>query len=200
MSCSDYDLEIRQGETFSRVIRWAGPPYVYKAITGITKAAPAVVTATAHGLVTGQSAAIVSVVGMTEINAEHDPPRNSEYHKVTVLTANTVEINDINSTGFTTYASGGYLQYLTPVSLVGYTARMSIKDKIGGTEYVSLTTANGRIVLDTANSTITFTLTAAETAAFTWRRGVYDLELVSAGSVVSTLLHGDVTVTQEVTT
>ena len=193
------NLVIVQGKTFSRVLRLAGSPFVYKAITGITKAAPAVVTSTAHGLLAGQRAAIVSVKGMTQINAKADPPDSTDdYRSVTVIDANSVSFNDINSSNFTAYASGGYLQYLTPTDLAGATARMSIKDKVGGTELLRLDTTTTRIVVDNTAKKITLTIDAVTTAAITWSKGTYDLELVN-GAVVTLLLSGSVSVVKEVT-
>lgn len=181
-------ITIKKGKTFSRVLRPTAPPYIYKAITAVTKAGPVQITAPTHGLVDGQYTAVVSVEGMTQINARLDSaglPRLGQYHKVTVVDVNTVTINDINSSAYDTYTSGGYLQFLTPVDMASCTARMTIKDRVGGTELVSLTTENGGIVLDNANHTITVTISAAATAAFTWRRGVTDLELVAADGRVT---------------
>lgn len=200
MAAANLDLQIEQGKTFLRVLRWESAPLVYKPISAITKAAPVVVTATTHGLPNGWRAAIVSVLGMTQINATNSPPRTPDFHRGTVIDANTVSFNDINAAGFSTYASGGYLVYNTPASLTGYTARMSIKDKVGGTELLRLDTTNGRIALDTAAFTISLSVDATTSAAITWVNGVYDLELVSAGGVVTALIQGNVTVTPEVTT
>ena len=47
------DLSIIQGDTFSQIIRWETEPIVYSPITGITQAAPAVITATSHGVPNG---------------------------------------------------------------------------------------------------------------------------------------------------
>jgi len=50
--------------------------------------------------------------------------------------------------------SGGYVVYYTPVNLVGYTARMTIKDKIGGTVLATLVMQAGTgFVIDTAAQT-----------------------------------------------
>ena len=202
MSCEIEDLEIHKGKTFTRVIRWETTPFVYKAITGITKAGPAVVTATGHGVPNGWRVAIVSAGGMREINAKHSPPRPSEFHRATVLTSSTLELNEVNSTDFTTYTSGGYVQYYTPVDLSGYTARMTIRDQVGGTSLLSLTTEVGnlRIALDNTAKTITLTISATDTALATWSEGVYDLEMVSAGSVVTEILAGTIKALDEVTT
>lgn len=200
MSAANYDLVIEQGKTFTRVLRWEIAPVVYKAITAITKGAPTQITSTAHGLPNNWRAAIVSVQGMTQINALGVPPRLSDYHRMSVVDANTLLVNDINSAEYSTYASGGFLQYNTPAPLAGYIARMSIKDRVGGTELLRLDTTNGRIALDAVNFTITLTVDAATTAALAWVQGVYDLEMESAGGVVTAIVQGNVTVTPEVTT
>jgi hypothetical protein len=76
------------------------------AITGVTQANPAVVTATAHGLVENDIITIISVGGMGEIN-------NFTYIVDQVLTAGTFvpAYRDtgftVNSTGFGAYTSGG---------------------------------------------------------------------------------------------
>lgn len=83
--------------------------------------------------------------------------------------------------------------------LTGWTARMTIRDAKGGTSLLSLTTANSRITLGGAAGTVTLTISATDTAAITWTRGVYDLELVN-GSTVYRILEGVITVNEEVTT
>jgi len=71
-------------------------------ITGITQANPAVVTTgAAHGMATGERAAIKSVVGMTEVN--------DKIYTVTVLSTTTLQLDGIDSTAFTAYSSGGTL-------------------------------------------------------------------------------------------
>ena len=200
-----YDLTITKGETFEHVLRWESSPYLYKPITGITKAAPAVVTAATHGVPDGWRVAIVSVVGMTEINAAHSPPRAADFHKATVLTASTIELNDVNSSEFTTYVSGGYVQYLTPVSLSGYTARMQVRNRAGGTLLASTDVDDTpldviTVAVDDALKTITVSITATNTAAITWKRGVYDIEMVSGTGVVTALFAGSVAIVEEVTT
>jgi len=75
-----------------------------KVISGITKANPAVVTATSHGYSNGDEVVITAVAGMTEVNGKR--------FLVADKTTNTFELQDkdgtdINSSGFTTYSSGG---------------------------------------------------------------------------------------------
>lgn len=193
------DLVIEQGKTFGKTLRWETGPVVYKPITAITQAAPARITCPLHGLVNGWRVAVVSVKGMTQINGS-TPPKTKDYTKATVIDVNTIELNAVNAADFKPYTSGGYVQYNTPVDLSGYTARMAIKDRVGGTVLLSLSTANNRIVLDNTAKTIRLSIPATDTAAITWTKGVYDLEMVSAGGDVSRLMSGSVSVIKEVTT
>lgn len=95
------------------------------------------------------------------------------------------------------------------VDLTSYTARMDVRaaDDISpatpGTPIVQLTTANSRITLGGVLGTVALALTAAVTAALapTPPGGyyIYDLELVSAGGVVTRLLQGKTFVPAEVT-
>jgi Flp pilus assembly protein TadG len=78
-----------------------------KTITGATKATPAVITSTAHGLVAGDKVWISGVSGMTQLN-------NKPYI-VGTTTANTFQLKDynnvnVNSTGYSTYSSGGIVR------------------------------------------------------------------------------------------
>jgi hypothetical protein len=68
-------------------------------ITGITQASPAVVTVGSHRLSTGDEVKILDVSGMTEINGLTS--------QVTVVNTTSFQLNDINSTAFTAYTSGG---------------------------------------------------------------------------------------------
>ena len=195
------DFTIDQGKTFSQVLRWESPPILYKPITTITQAAPARITCPSHGIPNGWRVAVVSVKGMTQINAGANPPKDKDYRPVTVVDADTVELNEVNSADYKAYTSGGYLQMNTPVDMTDYTARMSVKDKVGGTELLRLDTTldNGRITLDPTACTITLTVSAEDTATLTFKKGVYDLEMVSADGVVTALLTGNVFVVKEVT-
>jgi hypothetical protein len=90
--------------------------------------------------------------------------------------------------------------YYAPRALSGSTARMKVKTKVGGTTLLTLTTENGGITLNTTAMTIELLVSATDTAALTWKKGVYDLELVSASGVVEALFAGTVTVAPEITT
>lgn len=194
------NLVIEQGKTFSRTVRWESLPFIYKTITAITKASPVQITAIGHAIPDGWRAAVVSAGGMRQLNAKNWPLRKEDFHPVTVLDANTVNFNGINSADFTTYTSGGALVYYTPVDLAGFTARMQVRASAAATAtLLELTTENSRIVLDNTAKTITLTVDATTTAALAAITGVYDLELVSSGGVVTEVLKGTMTIGAEVT-
>jgi hypothetical protein len=75
-----------------------------KTITGITQANPGVVTATAHGYSNGDTVVITGVVGMTQVN-------NKRFKVASVATdtfaLQDIDGNNVNTTSFTAYTSGG---------------------------------------------------------------------------------------------
>lgn len=202
MGCAaTHDIEICMGATWRRILMWSTEPFIYKAITGVPQLAPVRLTVVGHGLVDNQRVAISNVRGMTDLNAENEPPDiQTEYHDQSVIDANTIEINALNAVDFRAYTSGGYIRTHTPVDLTGYLARMDIKDKIGGTLLFTLSTTNGRITIDNTTKKITLLITDEESELFTFRKGVYTLEMESAGGEVIPLITGKVTITREVTT
>ena len=78
-------------------------------ITGLTQADPGVVTAVAHGFEVGDIVSLYDVVGMTEVN--------ERTFKVSVVgSADTFEIqtlegDDVDTSGFTAYTSGGTVHH-----------------------------------------------------------------------------------------
>jgi hypothetical protein len=89
----------------------------------------------------------------------------------------------------------------TAINLTSYTARLSVRETYSSsTSILTLTTENGGISLGGSAGTITLSASATTTAALTAPfSGVYDLELVSGGGVVTRLLEGAATVSPEVT-
>ena len=193
------DLLLTQGKTFTMTLRWETAPICYRPISAIAQSAPVRLTVPAHGCPDGWRAAVTGVKGMAEINGEANRLKSGDYRTVTVLDADTIEFNEVDAASFRAYVSGGHLQYNTPVDLTGATARMTIKDKVGGRVLHALTTENGSIAIDATGHLITLDISAATTETFAWKSGVYDLEIVQ-GVVVTALLAGKVSVSKEVTT
>lgn len=189
------NFKIYQGSTFQEVLRWESSTKVYVPITAITKSAPVVITAANHSIPIGWRARVTNVAGMKEINCSED-----EYYQVTGTTTDTATINAVNSLAYTTYTSGGVLEYNQPVDLAGYTARMHIREKLESTSIIlQLTTENNRIILDNVAKTITLKVSATDTAALTVPQAVYNLELVSASGIVTSLIAGNIQLLKEVT-
>ena len=187
------NFKMYQGSTFKEVLRRETSTKVYKAITGITKAAPMVVTAVAHGMPVGWRTKITNVVGMTDINSAET------YHTVTGTTTDTITINAVNSLGYKDYISGGVLEYNESYDLTGVTARMQLRSKITDTDPIlELTTENGGIVIDTALKTITIVVSATATAALSFSTAVYSMELID-GTEVIPFITGNISLEKEVT-
>lgn len=123
------------------------------------------------------------------------------------------------SLGYTKRDSAG-----AAVDLTGYTARMAIRDRVGGTLQAYLSTGadadGGTIALGDAAGTVVLAMTATESAELAastvdsedamFNYGiklaepivvfVYDLELISAAGAVTRELEGRVEVQRQVTT
>lgn len=194
------NIKIQQGSTFEWVVRWESKTTAFAAITAITKAAPPVITAPSHGIPDGWRAAIANIRGMTQLNAEEDPPGSDDFYEFEVTDANTLSPKGVDATGFGTYVSGGVLRFFEPVDLAGYTARMHIRQSLTATTtLLELNTENSRIAIDNTAKTITLTISATDTAALTFTSGVYSLELVSGSGEVVEILYGTVTLVKEIT-
>lgn len=88
---------------------------------------------------------------------------------------------------------------LVPVDLTTFSAILQIRATINSTEVLyEASTALGNIVLGGVTGTITLTISAVDTADFTWTRGVYNLNMDSGGTVTR-LIQGAVAVSPEVT-
>jgi len=187
------NLKIYQGSTFQQVLRWESSSKVYVPITNITKSAPVVITAAAHGIPVGWRTKVTNVGGMKEINSDE------VYHTVTQTTTDTVTLNQVNSLGYTAYTSGGVLEYNQPVSLSGYTARMQIRPTVTSTQVLhELTTQNSGIILDNVLRTITLNIPDEVTETLNFVSAVYNLELLISGTVLN-FATGTVSLQREVT-
>jgi hypothetical protein len=86
------------------------------------------------------------------------------------------------------------------LDLTGYTAQMQLRDDIdSGAAIIALSTANARITIQPLLGRLELLLSAPDTAALTFERAVYDLEITSAGGEVTRVLQGSVTLSKEVT-
>ena len=195
------DLTILQGRTFRKVVRWESARFATAAIAAMSQAGSVqITTPLAHGIPDGWRVAVVDAKGMTELNAQNNPPKAKDFREATVVSPTIIEFNAVSSAAYRAYSSGGFLKWRVPHDLAGYTARMTIKDRVGGTALLTLTSANGGITVDDAEKLIELFLDDVSTAAITWTSAVYDLEMVSPSGDVTAILTGAVSVEQEITT
>lgn len=187
------NLKIYQGSTFTQVLRWESSTRVYVPITQITKSAPVVVTAANHNIPVGWRARVTNAGGMKELNL-------LDYNIVTSTTASTVTFNQVNSLGFTAYTSGGVLEYNQPVSLLGLTAKMQLREKLTSTTVLhELTTQNGGIVFDNTLKTITLTIPDEVTTLMNFTSAVHSIEFTDATGNTTPFAKGNALLEREVT-
>lgn len=197
------DITITRGKTFRKVFQWEqASPVVSKAITAISFASgfPRL-TVTSHGVPDGWRCTVNRVVGPKQINAKNNPPRDSDYYEVTVIDSNTIELNgvvpvDENGREWAEYVSGGFINYNTPRDLTGYTADVVMRDKVGGTVLLSSRLGDSPLNLittdvDDPTKTITVVIDATDTAAITWNKAVYEIEMHGPSSVEALIEYED---------
>lgn len=191
------ELQATQGKTFYTEFQWAQSTFTYKSISAMTNAAPISITATSHGMPDNWLFAISAASGLTELNASEDPPVDDDWYLGTVVDANTITINSVNGALLSTYTSGGYIQYRTPVSLSGYDARVEIRDEIGGTLLWSGNSVDGEMTVNNSTKVISLRIPPADTAAFDEGRYLIEVEMYD-GTDVYTLLYAPFVVSGEV--
>jgi hypothetical protein len=197
MAPAKLNYKIYQGSTFFETFRWESQTKQYAQISTIAKSAPCVITTSSnHSIPVNWRVRVTGVAGMKEINQIGD----DEYYLATSVTSNTLTINQLNSTGFTAYTSGGVIEWNMPIPLIGYTAQMQIRETLDSTTTIAeLTSSNGGILIDNTNYTISINIPANQTRQFTFSTAVYSLELTDSSGVVETFLTGNLTLVQEVT-
>lgn len=180
-------LKITRGSTFADTLQWATSECRLIQCT-LNPTAPVTIDAVGHGLPDGWP---VRIEGHPRI------PESSTF-AVKRVDEDSLSLPCLNGIPFGT-ARSVVVRASAPVDLAGYTARMQIRDKVGGTVLLELTTENGRIAIDNATKKISRLIEADDTEAITWKKGVYDLEMVS-GDYVIKIDAGTVEVADEVTT
>lgn len=117
-----------------------------KAITGITKANPGVVTATDHGFSDGDLVKIFDVGGMTEVEGIT--------YKVANKTTNTFELNTstdstVDTSSFTTYTSeGNVYKLVSTISGLSHLEGCTVQIKADGAVHADKTVSSGAVTLD----------------------------------------------------
>ena len=197
MEPAKISYRIYQGSTFQETLRWESETKQYAQISGITQAAPCVITTTStHTIPLNWRIRVTGANGMKDINLAS----TTDYYLVTSKTATTVTLNQVNSASYGAYTNGGIIEWNTPIPLAGYTAQMQIRESIDSTTVIhELTSSNGGISIDPINYTISFNIAAVTTASFNFDAAVYSCELTDNQGIVYPFLSGGITLIKEVT-
>ena len=146
-------------------------------ISNATRANPCVITSVGHGFSTGQIIVnITGVVGMSQLNT------NVNYNRITVLTADTFELDGIDSTSYSTYSSGGVITFSgkvfsnatqsNPCVITSAAHGYSDDDYIFFNNVGGMTELEGRSVKVANSTTDTFELSGVDSTAFgAWTSG-----------------------------
>lgn len=178
-------LSVRKGASVDIPLRIETGTLSFVEISAMSKSAPLMVTAPGHGIPDGWYVAIIDAKGMTELNAENSNSiRDSEFHRVTWIDADTIEFDYISSARFKTYTSGGYLAFYAPMDLSGYTSgRMDVKTRVGGDLMLALNTVDGTLEIEEETSTVWIRLADDALDDVSAKDYVFDIELLTATGV-----------------
>ena len=179
MALQKLKIEIRKGSAENIPIRIESSAWAYADVTAVAQSAPLRVTAPAHGIPDGWRVAIANVKAVGDFAAQNNPPKDAELHPVTVADADTIEFNAINGAAFRAHTSGGQLAWRTPLDLGQYeSARMNVRDKVGGALIAAYGTDTGELEIDPANDSLWLRLDEVATIALGNRARVFDIELI----------------------
>jgi hypothetical protein len=192
-------VEIYQGKTLELEFRLASDVWVYRAITAISAAAPAVITALAHGVPEGWSIWITGArraMGAINRVPAQDPP-----YRARVLDVDRIELNSINATRLGPYEGGATLEYQEPVSVAGASARLVLRESASTNPVVDVRSSDTapQITVDGAQQVVRATLLPATTQALAFTYGLYEVEITLADGRVLPLAYGSVRVHPDLT-
>lgn len=185
---AEYPIQIPAGRDYEIPLRPTTAEIIYKPISAIIASAPVRLTVTAHGVPNGWP---VQAKGKREGTPLID--LGAQY--ATVIDANTIELNALQSLDWPAYTSGdAVLSYNQPMSLSGYSFRMRVKERAADTEsLVDISTASGQITV--VDNTLLMRLPNIQTAALVGSRYVYELEATETSTSKKFLvLYGPVAV------
>ena len=131
-------------------------------VSGATQADPVVITATGHGFSNGQEVRFTHIEGMKKTNNDGDlvDALNQHYYNVANVTANTFELQsidsvDIDGTGYTAYVSGGEVRKtITTVTGLDHLEGETLAILADGSVHAPQTVSGGSITLQRAASEI----------------------------------------------
>lgn len=185
-----YELVIRRGKTERWSFQLGESELQYAVVQAATAAAPCVLTTAApHGLPEGWPYRITGARGMTALN-------RPDYLDARVLSATTLEVNDLNTSGSPAYTGGAVLTFNEPMDLTGFSARGHLRASDDGSLLADL---SPYLTVDTSLHAVLLELPAVFTAALSLTAKVYDIELYDLAGEVVEVAKGRVRVDTETT-
>lgn len=160
-----------------------------KTITNVTAASPGVVTSASHGYSNGEKIQLQDIVGMTQIN--------DKIFTVDNVAANTFELKGEDTSGYTTYSSGGIVrQVLTDLTIDAFRSEDVGKYILmngGVMQVIAVNSANdvdAEIIksLNSSDNTGNWSLEIPAwdaTRGFPRSVGLYEQRLIFGGSAIS---------------
>lgn len=197
------DLSIVQGKTFEFVYRYADAELVYLPIVSMPSVMPVRLRVMEHGVPDGWPIRIEGAKSPFELNSSAEDC--DSYYFATYVDPDTIELNSVGASGWKPYGGGASIVFNKPYDMTGHSARMQIRDRVGGQVLLSLSSdplavRDGDIEVSNALSALIVKILPVKTASLVWRSGVYDLELISpAGEVYPIAAISQVSVLPEVT-
>lgn len=178
MTAPCIDLPIVRGKTFEYAFLYADDLLIYKPITGMPSAAPVRLTVPNHGIPEGWPVAVSGVRQPRELNTEAGALLFAR-----VLDDSTIELNTVDAATLRPFVVSGSVVFNTPVDLTGWTARATVRERVGGQELLRWSTdtqdAGAQLItIDVAHSAFILHIDAATTAALPWSRGVWEMEAI----------------------
>jgi len=182
--------KIRKGSTYKIQLPFEQPIFAYKPISAISQSAPVQITCGYHDITSGWRFIVSGISGggsqLCAVNPNN--PKSSDYHIAHVIDDNTIEINNIDSSLWDDYISGGNIRYAIPYDFTGCTAALQVRDSIDGSVVqIELTTENEGIVINVDGS-IEITFSAEQTAGILTTESYFDAEIYfNDGSVMTAM-------------
>ena len=196
MSTPRFELDMEQGATFNYTFHWYAGGKFMAPIEDIIVGYPTRIKVTGHGLPTiSDTPVIISGVSGCEILNSHDLGIDEAiYVDVDHFDMPQTTVADIWKPGT------GEITYHKPSDIVGFTARMQIREKWHSKTFIhELTTENGGILLTVEDASIEITIAPIDTEAFTFNKAVYDIEMIAPGGDITRIIEGTITLHKEVT-
>lgn len=191
-------LTIYQGKTLEFALQYAEDRFTYCDIASVPSLAPVRLSVPSHGIPDGWPVTIQCVRRPDELNGDY---------LATVIDDDTIEINDlVGSCWRHQWSAGGHVRYPTPQDITGWSARATLRRRVGDDSAVltfhsdPAQNPDGLIIVDPAEHS--FTLKLDETAAkqLTPMVGVWDAEAIDpAGNVFALVALSPFEVVGEVT-